>query len=118
MAELLVHRLFAESAGRAEIGHRHTPFQRAANRHHFTENHLHVGRRQRPRVALGNPAQHHRFALGTKHRRIGFGFDVADFLRQTGAPVQQIDDLGVDRIDLLTQGFEFFVAHRASTIRA
>ena len=34
-----------------------------------------------------------------------------DFLRDAGATIEQIDQLYIDCIDLVTQGFEFFVAH-------
>ena len=113
MAELLVHGLFAEGAFRAQVGHHHTLFQRAASRHHFTENGLDIGAQQGAGIAVGGAAQDLRFALGTKHRGIGLGLDVAHFLRDAGALVQQVEDLRIDGIDLLAQGQQLVVTHLA-----
>ena len=101
-AELLVDRLLTVGAGRAEEGDGDALFQRAAGRHDLAEDCLHLRVAHRAGIAVGHAAQHLRFALGAEHRGVGFGFDVADFLRHLGAAVQQVEDLRVDRVDLFT----------------
>jgi hypothetical protein len=110
-AELLVHGLLAEGAGRAQVGDGDAFFQRAAGRHDFAEDGLDVVVLERAGIALGDAAQYLRFALGAKHRRQRLGLDVAYFLRQARAPAEQVEELRVDRVDLLAQWCEF-VCHR------
>lgn len=111
MSELLIYRLLAEGAFRSQIGNRHALFKRPAGRHDFTENGLDIDAQQRPRIAFGRLAQYLRLAFRTKHRRIGFGFDVANLLRHPRALIEQVENLGIDCIDLLTQRQEFIVTH-------
>ena len=106
-AELLIHGLLAEGAGRAKIGHGNPFLQRAAGRHDFAEDGLHFAVAHGTGVALGHATQHLRLALGTEHGRLGLGLHVAHFLGDLRAAVQQLEDLRVDRIDLFAQRFQF-----------
>jgi hypothetical protein len=54
-AELLVHGLLAEGAGRAEIGHGDALFQRAAGRHDLAEDGLHFGPLSGPGLRSATP---------------------------------------------------------------
>jgi hypothetical protein len=86
--ELLVHRLFAEGARWSQISDRDALFQRAAGRHDFAEDGLHIEVDQGSGVALGDAAQDLRLAFGPEHGRHGFCLDVAHLLRQARALVQ------------------------------
>jgi len=111
VSELLVYRLLAESAFRSQIGNRHALFECPASGHDFAENGLDIDAQQRPRIAFGRLAQYLCLAFRTKHRRIGFGLDVANLLRHPRALIEQIENLGIDCIDFLTQRQEFIVTH-------
>ncbi len=96
VTELLVDCLFSEGARRTKVCDCYPLFQRTAHRHDFAENRLHIARIQWSWIALRDTAQHLRFALWTKHRRIGFRLHMSHFLRQARAAVQQIENLCID----------------------
>ena len=100
------HRFLAESAFRAQIGHGHLLFQRAAGRHDLGEQPGQRCSRQRPLIQFAHTAQDLRFALGFVGRGIAFG--MPGLLGQLGAGRKQLDQTGVQRVNFaadLTQGY-------------
>ena len=105
MAKMLQRCLLGKGAFRAEKRHLHALLQRQAGTHDLTEKARHGLAIQRPLVSLLNPAQHLGFALRTvKYRiRVSGDFDFCHLVGQGRTLVQQILQLLIQRVDLVTQ---------------
>ena len=114
-AEEAQRRLFAEGAGRAEVGHARGRFQRAAGRHDLAPDRRHAVGLQRAGVGGLQAVDHLRLALGAEHHRAFVLLDLADLQRQAGAAVQQRQQLAVDGVDLLAQRQQVRVAARGGS---
>ena len=101
MAEMLVHRLFAEGAFRPQKADLERVFLRQAGRHDFAEQPHHLGVGQRAVVAVHHHAQHVRLALGSVvvDCRQPLTLHPGHFLRAPGALGDQLLDLAVDAVD-------------------
>src|SRR5690606_26071679 len=64
---------------------------------------LAAGARQRPPGEVAQAPEDLRLALGPVHGRIDLALDLAHLLRAEGAGIEQVEDLGIDRVDALAQ---------------
>ena len=100
-AEMAAHRLLAERALRPQVGDADRLLEATARGDDFAEHARQRLGAQRVAAARRDTAQDLRFALRTVGRRIAL--QAADALREPRAPLQQLDELAVERVDLGTQ---------------
>jgi hypothetical protein len=114
LTEVLVHRLFAVRADRAEIGGLDGLFERAARGHDLAPDRADMFAGQRAVAHILQTRDHLLLALGAKHRRVEMLLHLAHFERHRGALIEERDQLRVERVDALAKGLESgieFVVH-------
>src|ERR1700694_5406598 len=106
--EMLGRGALAECAFRPEVRHRDRALEREAGRHDLAKQQRDHFGRERPGIALLDPAQHLRFALGTV--RLAY-LEGADRAGELGALVERLQQSVVDAINRLAQALQLRVAH-------
>ena len=101
-AEVLKSGLFTEGPRRAEKRHPLRCFERPAGRHHLAPDMGYTSVIYRAGIAGLQAPDNLRFALWPKYRRAIQALDMPDFIGKCRALVQQLEQLRVDRVDLLS----------------
>ena len=101
-AKKLQRRLFAECPCRAEVGHRHWGFKRQAGRHDFAPNSGDMIILEGACVGLLDFFNHLGHAVGPKKCRAFVFLDLANFLGDQRALVQELKQFSVKGINLET----------------
>lgn len=109
-AELLEGRNVGVGTGLAEISYFQPGFQGQGPGHDLAKNVVEDFRWKRPLIKLGNPLVDFLFAVGRVKMKVALGLDGFDFKDIVGAVVQQLDQLGIDPIDGVTELFEVVFA--------
>jgi hypothetical protein len=102
-AEVAERGLFAEGAGRAEVGDAGGRLQRAAGRHDLAPDRRDALVLQRAGVAGLQAVDHLRLALGAEDDRAFVLLDLAHLQRQPGTVIEQRKQLAVEGIDLVAE---------------
>ena len=97
---MLARRRLGIGTGRPKIRDGQRLLERQAGRHDLTHDALRGSGRERAGIALGNPPQHLRLALGTVDIPLLY---FTDATRKFGPLVDQAQQIDIDRVDSVTK---------------